>query len=81
MADEPTGNLDSQTSVEVMALLQDLWRSGITVVLVTHEADIAEYASRVIVMKDGAVLSDRRREARAARAGEELTPAVRAASL
>ena len=81
LADEPTGNLDSQTSIEIMALLQDLWRAGITVVLVTHEADIAEYASRVIVMKDGAVLSDGRREARAARVGEDLPPAARAASL
>ncbi|MEK6806950.1 MAG: ABC transporter ATP-binding protein [Pseudomonadota bacterium] len=62
LADEPTGNLDSQTSVEVMALLQTLGASGITVVLVTHEADIAAHASRVIVMRDGQVLSDARRE-------------------
>lgn len=62
LADEPTGNLDSKTSVEVMALLQELGASGITVVLVTHEADIAAYASRVIVMRDGNVLSDERRE-------------------
>ena len=61
LADEPTGNLDSATSIEVMALLQDLGRKGITVVLVTHEADIAAHASRVIVMRDGAVLSDERR--------------------
>ncbi len=60
LADEPTGNLDSQTSVEVMALLQELGRSGITVVLVTHEADIAQYAARVIVMKDGQVQTDTR---------------------
>lgn len=62
LADEPTGNLDSQTSVEVMALLQSLGDAGITVVLVTHEADIAAHASRVIVMRDGRVLSDERRE-------------------
>jgi putative ABC transport system ATP-binding protein len=70
LADEPTGNLDSRTSVEVMALLQDLGHAGITVLLVTHEPDIAEYASRVIVMKDGRVRSDVRRPARRA----ELLP-------
>ncbi|HEY0915759.1 MAG TPA: ABC transporter ATP-binding protein [Solimonas sp.] len=62
LADEPTGNLDSATSVEVMALLQALGRAGITVILVTHELDIAEYAARNIVMKDGQVISDIRRE-------------------
>ncbi|WP_243393643.1 ABC transporter ATP-binding protein [Solimonas fluminis] len=62
LADEPTGNLDSATSVEVMALLQSLGRAGITVILVTHEPDIAEYAARNIVMKDGQVISDIRRE-------------------
>jgi putative ABC transport system ATP-binding protein len=66
LADEPTGNLDSRTSVEVMALLQELGRDGITVVLVTHESDIAEYSSRVIVMRDGLVRSDQRRPARPA---------------
>src|SRR5207253_9763102 len=49
LADEPTGNLDTRTSIEVMALLQDLNRQGITVVLVTHEADISQFASRVMV--------------------------------
>jgi putative ABC transport system ATP-binding protein len=66
LADEPTGNLDSRTSVEVIALLQELGRSGMTVVLVTHEPDIAEYASRVIVVKDGKILSDDRRTPRRA---------------
>jgi putative ABC transport system ATP-binding protein len=60
LADEPTGNLDSRTSIEVMALFQELGRSGITVILVTHEADIAQYAARVIVMKDGVMKSDER---------------------
>ncbi|MGZ3407433.1 MAG: ABC transporter ATP-binding protein [Polyangia bacterium] len=60
LADEPTGNLDSRTSVEVMALFQELQRSGITVVLVTHEPDIAAFAERVIVMRDGRVQSDQR---------------------
>ncbi len=59
LADEPTGNLDSKTSIEVMALFQELGRTGITVVLVTHEPDIAQYASRVITMKDGQVKSDK----------------------
>jgi putative ABC transport system ATP-binding protein len=62
LADEPTGNLDSKTSVEVMALFQELGRSGITVALVTHEPDIAEYASRVIVVRDGLIMSDTRQE-------------------
>ncbi len=69
LADEPTGNLDSKTSVEVMGILQELQREGITVVLVTHEPDIAEFAHRVITMRDGLVRSDERR-AREAAAGE-----------
>jgi len=66
LADEPTGNLDSKTSAEVMSLFQELGRAGITVVLVTHETDIAEYASRVVVMKDGLILSDTTQEPRQA---------------
>jgi putative ABC transport system ATP-binding protein len=58
LADEPTGNLDSRTSVEIMAILQRLNKSGATIVLVTHEPDIAEYCSRKVVFKDGVVLSD-----------------------
>lgn len=60
LADEPTGNLDSRTSMEVMTLLQALGAQGITIALVTHEPDIAAYAARVIVMRDGRVLSDQR---------------------
>ncbi len=63
LADEPTGNLDSETSVELMALFQALWRAGITVMLVTHEHDISAFAARVIEMKDGRIRSDRPREA------------------
>jgi putative ABC transport system ATP-binding protein len=60
LADEPTGNLDSRTSIEIMALFQELVASSITVVLVTHEIDIAGYAARVIEMRDGRIISDRR---------------------
>ncbi len=63
LADEPTGNLDSKTSVDVMSLLQALGDSGITIVLVTHEPDIALYAGRVLEMKDGLLRSDVRRPA------------------
>ncbi len=66
LADEPTGALDSRTSVDVMAIFQGLWRSGITVVLVTHEPDVALFASRVVQMKDGRVLSDVRQEPKVA---------------
>jgi putative ABC transport system ATP-binding protein len=74
LADEPTGNLDSRTGMEVMALFQELSRAGITIVLVTHEADIADYAGRCIVLKDGQVLSDSRRVPRQAEifAGAEV---------
>jgi putative ABC transport system ATP-binding protein len=59
LADEPTGNLDSRTSVEIMAILQRLNQAGATIVLVTHEPDIATYCSRTVVFKDGLVLADR----------------------
>lgn len=70
LADEPTGNLDSRTSIEVMALLQELGSTGITVVLVTHEPDIAAYADRTIVMKDGLVLADDRHPREVARVSD-----------
>ena len=60
LADEPTGNLDSRTSVEVMALFQELGKSGITIVLVTHEPDIATYASRHLIFRDGRLRTDER---------------------
>ncbi|MFL5358258.1 ABC transporter ATP-binding protein [Archangium sp.] len=62
LADEPTGNLDSRTSVEVMALFQELRHEGMTLVLVTHEPDIANHAGRVVVVKDGRIISDRRQQ-------------------
>ncbi|MDM7862219.1 ABC transporter ATP-binding protein [Alteromonas sp. ASW11-36] len=58
LADEPTGNLDSKTSVEIMQLLTELHHAGQTIVMVTHEDDIAEYAQRTIMMKDGDILND-----------------------
>jgi putative ABC transport system ATP-binding protein len=58
LADEPTGALDSKTTVEVMALLQDLYAKGMTIVMVTHEPDVAAYAARVLTVRDGLVLSD-----------------------
>jgi putative ABC transport system ATP-binding protein len=62
LADEPTGNLDSQVSAEVMTLFENLNIRGLTVVLVTHESDIAHYAKRVIRMRDGYVLHDSQRD-------------------
>lgn len=58
LADEPTGALDSHTSLEIMALLQSLNAEGMTIVMVTHEAEIAAYAKRIISFKDGLVISD-----------------------
>lgn len=58
LADEPTGNLDSKTSLEIMSLLTDLHQQGQTIVMVTHEDDIAEYAQRVVTMRDGQILQD-----------------------
>ncbi len=58
LADEPTGNLDSKTGVEIMALFDDLHEKGNTIVLVTHEPDIAEYAHRVVHIRDGQIASD-----------------------
>ena len=58
LADEPTGNLDSKTGDEIMALFDQLHAGGNTIVLVTHEPDIAEYAHRIVHIRDGQVFSD-----------------------
>jgi len=77
LADEPTGNLDSKTSDQVMALFQTLWRSGLTIIFVTHEPDVAEYASRVITLKDGHIVADIRQRPKLAQ--EAPSPGLSAA--
>lgn len=75
LADEPTGNLDSRTSIEIIDLFQTLHREGKTIVMVTHEPDIAGYSSRQIVFRDGLVQKDVKNQARNARKDlEELPP-------
>ena len=64
LADEPTGNLDTRTSIEIMGLFQELNDSGITIIMVTHELDIAAYCKRIVVMRDGLVINDSRNENR-----------------
>jgi putative ABC transport system ATP-binding protein len=58
LADEPTGNLDSQTSIEIMGVFQKLNDAGITIVMVTHELDVARYTKRMIILRDGKILTD-----------------------
>jgi putative ABC transport system ATP-binding protein len=58
LADEPTGNLDSRTSVEIMQVFQELNDQGLTIVLVTHEPDVAEFAKRAILFRDGKIRRD-----------------------
>jgi putative ABC transport system ATP-binding protein len=66
LADEPTGNLDSRTRLGVMALFQELWAEGLTILYVTHDAEVARYASRVLVLRDGRLVGDERQSARSA---------------
>jgi putative ABC transport system ATP-binding protein len=68
LADEPTGNVDSRTSIEIMAVLQELNQAGATIVLVTHEPDIATYCSRRVAFLDGLVVSDKPQQAASASA-------------
>jgi putative ABC transport system ATP-binding protein len=68
LADEPTGNLDTKTSEEVMAVFQRLNEEGKTIIVITHEHDIAEYAKRIVTFRDGRVVEDRQNEQRRAEA-------------
>jgi putative ABC transport system ATP-binding protein len=67
LADEPTGNLDSRTSIEIVQLFQDLNTQGLTILIVTHEPDIAAFAKRVITFRDGRVIADKRMAQKSAR--------------
>jgi putative ABC transport system ATP-binding protein len=58
LADEPTGNLDTRTSIDIMGIFQELNNAGITIIMVTHELDIAAYCKRILVMRDGEIISD-----------------------
>jgi putative ABC transport system ATP-binding protein len=62
LADEPTGNLDSKTGVEIMNLFEALWRKGNTIIVVTHEEDVAQHAKRILRIRDGLIASDEVRE-------------------
>jgi len=64
LADEPTGNLDTRTSIEIMGFFQEINEQGNTIVMVTHELDIAAYCKRIVVMRDGQIISDTRNENR-----------------
>ena len=81
LADEATGNLDSKTSEEIMAMLEKLNDAGKTIIMVTHEQDIAEHAKRIIWMKDGHIIQDgpspRMLREQAAAEGRELAPGGR----
>jgi putative ABC transport system ATP-binding protein len=69
LADEPTGNLDSTTSEEIMRVFEKLADEGQTVIMVTHEPDIAAHARRIVVLRDGLIASDDRRESFTAKLG------------
>jgi len=73
LADEPTGNLDSKSSAEIMKILKDLNEQGNTIIMVTHEHDIAEYASRVVSLNDGQIVSDEKKGGQAGREAPEFS--------
>ena len=78
-ADEPTGNLDTKSSIEIMQLFSELSKEGITIVMVTHEDDIAAYAGRHIVMRDGRVMRDDRADGGRRKTTEEVSRLVKEA--
>ena len=78
-ADEPTGNLDTKSSVEIMNLFTELSREGITIVMVTHEDDIAAYARRHVVMRDGKVMRDDIRDGQGKKTQDEVAQLVKEA--
>ena len=78
-ADEPTGNLDTKSSVEIMKLFTELSNEGITIVMVTHEDDIAAYAKRHIVMRDGRVMVDDKADGGVRKTTEQVAELVRRA--
>lgn len=73
LADEPTGNLDTSTSVEIMEIFKSLNEQGKTVIIITHENDIAEYADRIIVFKDGSIVEERRTNGGVPEAREKIS--------
>jgi putative ABC transport system ATP-binding protein len=74
LADEPTGNLDSRTTVEIMSIFQELNRQGITIIMVTHEPDVAEFTGRHIIFRDGLIVSDTPFDAKRATLAGEVKP-------
>jgi putative ABC transport system ATP-binding protein len=78
VADEPTGNLDSRTSLEILKILQDLNAAGVTVVLVTHEPDVAQHCNRMLQMRDGELISDSQIQRRWIASGPPAEPATAA---
>ena len=78
-ADEPTGNLDTKSSIEIMNLFTELSNEGITIVMVTHEDDIAAYAKRHVVMRDGKVMRDDRNDGHGKKTQDEVARLVKEA--